>query len=111
MPTNATTKQNTWVILGMAVVLIWGFVTAVTIPAGEYPPSGYAIFTMVLDAAMTLILTVLLVAESRNTGSGLRAVAMVVGPLGVLAGAAQVIIRFTSDHGWWTGHYFPPVFN
>ncbi len=111
MATADKTKQNTIVILLMAAVLIWGFVTAVTVPAGEYPPQGYAIFTLALDAAMTLILAVLLMAEGRSENSGLKAIAMVLGPLGVLAGAGQVIIRFTSDHGWWTGQYMAPVFN
>lgn len=111
MAAAGTSKQNTIVILAMSMVLIWGFVTAVTVPAGEYPPSGYAIFTLALDAAMTAILTVLLIAESRSERSGLRTAAMLAGPLGVLAGAGQVVIRFTSDHGWWTGQYLAPVFN
>ena len=60
MAAAGASKQNTLVILLMSAVLVWGFVTAVTVSAGEFPPSGYAIFTLVLDAAMTLLLAVLL---------------------------------------------------
>ncbi len=104
-------RQNTIIILVMAVVLIAGLVSAVLIPAGEFPPYGYAIFEIALDLLMTIILAVLVFADRHADASLLRRAAMVLGPLGVLAGLAQGAIRFTSDHAWWTGHYLPPVFN
>ncbi|WP_309667686.1 hypothetical protein [Tabrizicola sp.] len=111
MATANAGKQNRLVIFLMAVVLGFGLFTALAIPAGEFPSSGYAIFSMSLDAVMTVILAVLLFAERGAEASGVKTVAMLVGSAGVLAGAAQVLIRFTSDHAWWTGHYLPPVFN
>jgi hypothetical protein len=111
MATANRGKQNRLVILLMAAVLGFGLFTAVTIPAGEFPPSAYAIFNIILDAVMTLLLSVLLLAERKTEASVVKTVAMLVGGAGVLAGLAQVLIRFTSDHAWWTGHYLPPVFN
>jgi len=111
MAAVAASKQNPVVILGMSGVLIFGFVMAVTFPAGEFPPQAYAIFNLVLDAVMTLLLPVLLVAERRSERSGLKLAALLAGPLGVLAGVGQVLIRFTSDHAWFTGYYLAPVFN
>jgi hypothetical protein len=111
MAGTGAAKQNTIVILVMAVVLIAGLVSAVMIPAGEFPPYGYAIFEIFLDVLMTIILAVLVFVDRHAGASGLHRLAMVSGPIGVLAGAAQCVIRFTSDHAWWTGHYLPPVFN
>jgi hypothetical protein len=111
MATAASAKQNRIVMLVMGAYLIFGLAMAVTQAAGEFPPWGYAVFNIVLDAVMTLLLAVLVLAERGAPLGGLKAVAMTVGGLGVLAGVAQVAIRFTSDHAWWTGSYLPPVFN
>jgi hypothetical protein len=107
----AATKQNSIVILVMSAVLIGGLASAVIIPAGEFPPYGYALFNMGLDALMTVLLGVLVFAEQRAAPSALRRITVVLGPLGFVAGLAQFAIRFTSDHAWWTGHYLAPVFN
>jgi hypothetical protein len=111
MAAAGSSKQNRYVMLGMAVVLIFGAVTALFQPAGEFPPTAYAIFSMCLDGLMTVLLGVLLVAERGGAPGGLKTAAMLAGVLGVMAGAVQVLIRFTSDHAWWTGNYLPPVFN
>jgi hypothetical protein len=111
MDESSRSRQNTLVIFLMAAVLIWGFISAVTIPAGEFPPSPYHLFIMGLDAVMTLLLAALVMAERGAPPSARKTGAMVLGGLGVLAGAAQLLIRFTSDHAWWTGHYAAPVFN
>ncbi|MBA3909630.1 MAG: hypothetical protein C0524_07025 [Rhodobacter sp.] len=106
MTATGRTRRNTLVILLVLAVLIPGFVFAPTVPAGEYPPKGWAVFTLALGAVMTLILVVLLVAGR----AGLGAIAMLAGPLGVLAGAGQIGIRFASDHAQWTGQFLAPVF-
>jgi mannitol-specific phosphotransferase system IIBC component len=111
MEQSSRSRQNTLVIFLMAAVLVWGCITAVTIPAGEFPPSPYHLFMMGLDAVMTLLLATLVMAERGVPGSARKSAAMLLGGIGVLAGVAQVLIRFTSDHAWWTGHYAPPVFN
>lgn len=61
-------KQNTIVILVMSAVLIAGLISAVMIPAGEFPPSGYALFEIGLDALMTILLAVLVL----QTAAGRR---------------------------------------
>ncbi len=111
MASAGATKQNTIVILVMSVVLIGGLISAVIIPAGEFPPYGYALFEIGLDTLMTVLLAVLVFVERNGAPSGVRRAAILLGPVGVLAGGAQLVIRFTSDHAWWTGHYLPPVFN
>ena len=111
MASAGAEKQNTIVILVMSVVLIGGLISAVMIPAGEFPPYGYALFEIGLDTVMTILLAVLVFADRNGPPSGLRSAAMLLGPVGIVAGLAQLVVRFTSDHAWWTGHYLPPVFN
>ncbi len=111
MATAGVSRNNTVVILLMGAVLIWGAVSAITVPAGEFPPSPYHIVMLGLDVLITAILAVLVAAERSSPSSGLKSASMAIGALGVLAGLVQIGIRFTSDHAWWTGHYSAPVFN
>ncbi len=104
-------RNNAVVITLMAAVLVWGAASALTVPAGEFPPAPYHLVIMGLDVAMTLILAVLLAAERHADPSARKLGAMVLGSLGVVAGLVQVAIRFTSDHAWWTGHFPAPVLN
>ncbi len=109
MAQTGAARQNSFLILMMAAVLIGGLVSAVMIPAGEFPPRGYAIFSLCIDAAMAVILGFLVMAERGLPQTGLTRAAVGLGAVGVVAGLVQVAIRFTSDHAWWTGHYLPPV--
>jgi multidrug transporter EmrE-like cation transporter len=111
MAGSGSSKQNRIVMIFMAVVLVFGLVTALIEPAGEFPPQAYAIFNMALDALITLLLAVLFFAERASAPGGMKTVALLAGVVGVVAGLGQVLIRFTSDHAWWTGQYLPPVFN
>ena len=104
-------KQNRLVMIGMGAWLIFGAVMALTQPADEFPPYFYALFNIALDAVMTILMVILLAAEVRTPSGGLKGIALLVGVLGIVAGSVQVLIRFTSDHAWWTGNYAPPVFN
>lgn len=97
-------------MLFMGAVLVFGLATALIQPAGEFPSMAYAVISMCLDGLMTVLLAILIVAERLAPPSSLGKAAMLVAVAGVLAGAAQVLIRFTSDHAWWTGNYLPPVF-
>jgi len=111
MTEKNSSTQNRIVMLLLAAVLIFGLVTALIEPAGEFPPWGYAVFNMGLDAIMTAVLAVLVLIESAKPQDGLKVPMIIAGVLGAIAGVVQVLIRFTSDHAWWTGHYLPPVFN
>ena len=37
--------------------------------------------------------------------AGLKTVALILGGLGLLGGLTKLAARFSSDHGWWTGHF------
>ncbi|MGL4319415.1 MAG: hypothetical protein ACRC6I_18375 [Paracoccaceae bacterium] len=104
-------NQNTLVVLFMSVFLIASAVLALISPAGEFPPAFYQMFTMGLDAVMTLLLCILVLSLGSSPPGGLRTAARIIGPIGIVAGLVKVGIRFTSDHAWWTGNYLPPVFN
>jgi hypothetical protein len=81
------------------------------VPAGPYPPSPVHLLMFGLDVVITLILAVLVRAERQAAPSGLRSGALILGPLGVLAGLLQIGVRLTSDHAWHTGHFAAPVLN
>ncbi len=104
-------RQTQLVMLFMGAFLIFGAVMATIMPADEFPPYAYAVFNIALDAVMTVLLVILLVGTLSAPSGGLKPLAFGVGVLGILAGAVQVAIRFTSDHAWWTGNYLPPVFD
>lgn len=111
MAAQDTSKQNRLVMIAMGAFLVFGAVLALTQPAGEFPPTAYAIFNIALDAVMVLLMAILIFANLRSPPGGLKAVATGIGVIGLIAGLVQVGIRFTSDHAWWTGNYPPPVFN
>lgn len=99
-------KTNQYVVLFMSAVLIFGAVNAVVVTASEYDPATLVWMHFGLDLVMTVLLTVLLTAVARGAEpGGLKTAAMVLGPLGVLAGLVKLAARFSSDAGWWTGHF------
>jgi hypothetical protein len=99
-------KSNQIVACFMGAVLIFGAVNAVMVTADEYDPAGYVWFNIALDAAMTGLMVVLLVAIVKGApSSGLKAAAVVLGVAGIVAGLVKLGARLSSDAGWWTGHY------
>jgi hypothetical protein len=59
-----------------------------------------------LDSLLTLMSGILLLAVFSNAPSGgLRALAIIAGFIGVIAGLIKLGARFAGDAGWWTGHY------
>ncbi|MDZ4394677.1 hypothetical protein [Cypionkella sp.] len=99
-------KTNAYVVIGMSIVLLFGAFNAITITADEYDPETLVWMNLVLDAAMTVLLGVILTQVARlNEPGGLKTAALVLGPLGVIAGLIKLAARFSSDHGWWTGHF------
>jgi hypothetical protein len=99
-------KTNQYVVLFMSAVLIFGAVNAVMVTADEYDPASLVWMNFGLDLAMTVLLAVLLtvVAKAAEPG-GLKTAAMVLGALGLIGGLVKLAARFSSDHGWWTGHF------
>ncbi|MDZ4309694.1 MAG: hypothetical protein U1A24_03930 [Cypionkella sp.] len=99
-------KTNAYVVIGMSIVLLFGAFNAITITADEYDPETLVWMNLVLDAAMTVLLGVILTQVARlNEPGGLKTAALVLGPLGIIAGLIKLAARFSSDHGWWTGHF------
>lgn len=99
-------KHNQFAAIFMSAVLLFGAVNAVMVTADEYDPEGYVWFNIALDAAMTGLLVILLVAILRGAPSGgLKTLAILAALVGLVAGAVKLVARFFSDHGWWTGHF------
>jgi hypothetical protein len=99
-------QTNQYVVLFMGVVLLFGAFNAVMITASEYDPQTLVFMHLGIDALMTVLLPILLVQVGREAPpSGLKTAAMVLGTVGVVAGLVKLAARFSSDHGWWTGHF------
>ena len=94
-------KTNQTVVIFMSVVLLFGAFNAVMITADEYDPATLVWMNLGLDAVMTVLLLVLLVQVGKGAGSGgLKALALVLGSVGFVAGLVKLAARFSSDHGW-----------
>ncbi len=99
-------KTNAYVVIGMSIVLLFGAFNAIMITAEEYDPETLVWMNLGLDVAMTVLLVVLLTQVAKLTEpGGLKTAALVLGPLGIIAGLVKLVARFSSDHGWWTGHF------
>jgi uncharacterized membrane protein YgdD (TMEM256/DUF423 family) len=99
-------KTNQYVIIGMSLVLLFGAFNAVMITANEYDPETLVWMNLGLDVAMTGLLVVLLVGVGRGAeASGLKTAAMLLGIVGLVSGLVKLAARFSSDAGWWTGHF------
>jgi hypothetical protein len=105
-PAEKQAKTNQTVVLLMSAVLLFGAFRAVMVTADEYDPSTIVWMNFGIDLLMTILLPVLLVQVAKNAPeSGLKTAALVLGGIGVLAGLVKLAARFSSDHGWWTGHF------
>lgn len=99
-------KTNSYVVLAMSAVLLFGAFNAVMVTANEYDPSTIVWMNLGLDLGMTVLLPILLVQVGKRAApSGLKTAAMLLGVVGVLAGLVKLGARFSGDAGWWTGHY------
>lgn len=106
MANSGSAKQNAWVLIFMSAVLVFGAAQAIFVTAQEYDPAALVWMHFGLDVAMTLLSVILLIVVARSSGqTGLRGLAILAGILGIVAGAIKIAARFTSDHGWWTGHF------
>jgi hypothetical protein len=99
-------QSNQYVVLFMGLVLLFGAFNAVMVTADEYGPASLVWLYLGLDALMTVLLPILMVQVAKSAPpSGLKTVAMLLGVAGVIAGLVKLAARFSSDHGWWTGHF------
>lgn len=101
---QATT--NAYVVIGMSVVLLFGAFNAIAITGDEYSPEILVWMYLGLDGLMTVLLAILWTQVARlNEPGGLKTAALILGPLGIIAGVIKLAARFSSDDGWWTGHF------
>jgi hypothetical protein len=99
-------KTNQYVVIGMSAVLLFGAFNAIMVTADEYDPATLVWMHLGIDALMTVLLPVLLMQISKAAEpSGLKTAAMLLGVVGLVAGVVKLAARFSSDHGWWTGHF------
>lgn len=99
-------KQNQYVVLFLSAVLLFGAFNAVMVTADEYDPATIVWMNFGLDLAMLACLVALLTITSRGAEpGGLKTAALGLGALGVIAALVKLFARFSSDHGWWTGHF------
>lgn len=99
-------KTNTYVVIFMSLVLLFGAANAVMITADEYDPEILVWMYLVLDVLMTALLPVLMWQVGKGAApGGLKTVAMLLGVVGLLAGLVKLAARFSSEAGWWTGHF------
>lgn len=98
---------NAYVVIGMSIVLLFGAFNATMITADEYDPATLVWMYLGLDVVMTALLVVLLTQVGKsNEPGGLKTASMALGILGIVAGLIKIVARFSSDHGWWTGHFY-----
>jgi hypothetical protein len=99
-------KSNMYVLIAMCAVLLFGAFQAVMVTANEYDPSTIVWMNVGLDALLTLMAVILLLAVASGApAGGLKTLAMIAGVVAILAGLTKLGARFTGDDGWWTGHY------
>lgn len=103
----ASPPRNIWPIyLLISGYLIVRFLSAVLIPGGGWPLSPAHYLSMAIDLCLLIGLfgtrsqlnKTMSSDDSRQSLAG----AMFVG--GIVAGIGLLLIRFTSDAAWWTGH-------
>ncbi|QYK40775.1 MAG: hypothetical protein KF887_15395 [Paracoccaceae bacterium] len=113
MAQPAPSRLNRFVPVFMSLYLIVTLAYRATVPGTEFPPRFYQMFSMGLDGAITLLLAAMLtgLAKGVRPEGGWSPVMRLLILAGVLAGIGLFGIRLSSDHGWWTGHYPPLVFD
>jgi hypothetical protein len=108
MAADADNKAIPVLAAVLGAYMVWSAWQALTVAAGEFPMSPGHYLEMAIDLGMTLVLGGLVVTLFRAPLTAPRLGAIVLAAAGLLGGLVQLGIRFTSDHGWWTGQY-PPV--
>jgi hypothetical protein len=99
-------RSNMIVLIAMGAVQLFGAFQAVMVTASEYDPATIVWMNIGLDSLLTLMSAILLMAVLGSAPSGgLKALAVLAGALGIVAGLVKLGARFAGDDGWWTGHY------
>ncbi len=107
MVNNTRKVDSTWAIYVLAACyLVFLFFWRILLPGGERPLPPMHHVSMALDLALVAVVFVLRFRLSgylgENPSRGTFATILFWCALG--AGIGSLLIRFTSDAAWWTGH-------
>lgn len=107
MASGTKTRDSSWAIFVLAACyLIFLFLWRILLPGGEWPLPPMHYVTMGLDVVLIAVVFVLRSRLSgylaENPSRALLATVLFWCALG--AGIGSLLIRFTSDAAWWTGH-------
>ena len=107
MTTSTQPNTTNWrVYQFVSIYLVLRFLWAIVIPGGEWPlpPWHYdsmGIHLLLLVAVIVLRSQVFALAPYDDPR---RSMGNILFGLGLVAGVGLLLIRFTSDQAWWTGH-------
>jgi hypothetical protein len=78
---------------------------ALFVTASEYDPASMVWLSLALDAGLFVATAAIFVQFLGSPpATPWRALALPLTAVACVLSLLQVVIRFTSDHGWWTGH-------
>ena len=97
-------KREQTVAFFAAIVLAFGATRAVFVSASEYDPEALLWLWLAIDVAMTALCGIFLFDLQKGPPGTRRKLALIAAALGLVAGLIKIGVRFSSDHGWWTGH-------
>lgn len=92
----------------ISAALVLRFLWAVIVPGGGWPLSPVHYMHMAADLLMTVGVFGLRaqLGPDLDADDGRRRVAGILFPAAVISGIGLLVIRFTSDAAWWTGHLY-----
>jgi len=95
-----------WIYFLVAGLILVGFIWRVATPGGEFPMPPMHYFDMLLNLALLVVLIAARRQIARHGDADDPRVVwggFVFYPA-LIAGIGLTLLRFTSDHAWWTGH-------
>ena len=113
MATNYKSGQKAFPLLvAVAAYVIFRFLWAVFTPGGSWPLPPWHYVSMTTDIVLLVMIVVLnsnantafTLEDRRNPASSRRTLQGFMFWFGVIAAIGLLLIRFTSDAAWWTGH-------
>lgn len=107
MASEVRTGDSTWAIFVLAACyLVFLFVWRILMPGGEWPPPPMHLVSMGLDVVLVAVVFILRFRMSGHLGENpsRATLAPILFWCGLGAGIGSLLIRFTSDAAWWTGH-------
>ena len=105
-------SNRDWLIYqALCIVLIAKALWRILVPGGEWPLPPAHYLSMGIDALLFIALIGMKprISPALPAGDRRRTMANALFWPALLAGAALLLIRFTGDAAWWTGHLRPGI--